>query len=177
MKIPPAPESTRGSVSIGSFSGVIIIALVQKELLLSDSFTEKIYIREALTSRQPSALKTQTVLVQMCEAVALPVHFGVVGVMFAWPLLGQSRLRCLNSLHLKNLPSFMRCVRSLSDMQLMSMALGSFFSGKENFFCAGGALGVFAGLSCFLKRHGVQRKSLWPLCTTLQVSLADVLIR
>jgi hypothetical protein len=89
----------------------------------------------------------------MCEAAVLPVHFRVVGVVFVWPLLGQSRLRCPNSLHLKHLPSFMRHVRSLMDMRLMSMALGSFFSGKENFFCAGGVLGVFAGLSHFLKRH------------------------
>jgi hypothetical protein len=44
MKIPPAPESTRDSVLIGSFPGVVIIALVQKELLLSDSFAKKIYI-------------------------------------------------------------------------------------------------------------------------------------
>jgi hypothetical protein len=40
----------------------------------------------------------------------------------------------------------------LMDMRLMSMALGSFLSGKENFFCAEGVLGVFAGLSYFPKR-------------------------
>jgi hypothetical protein len=92
--------------------------------------------------------------VQMCEAADLPVHFRVVivGVVFC-PLFGQSRLRCPNNSHLKHLPSFMRCMRSSMDMQLMSMALGSFLSGKENFFCAGGVLGVFTGLSRFLKRH------------------------
>jgi hypothetical protein len=36
----------------------------------------------------------------------------------------------------------------------MSMALGSFFSGKEHFFCVGGAPKVFVGLlSRFLKRR------------------------
>jgi hypothetical protein len=35
------------------------------------------------------------------------------------------------------------------DKRSMSMALGSFFSGKENLFCAGGALEVFTGLSHF----------------------------
>jgi hypothetical protein len=99
----------------------------------------------------------------MCEAVDLPVHFGVVvvGVVFC-PLFGQSQLRCPNNLHLKHLPSFMRCVCSLIDMRSMSMALGSFFSGKENFFCAGDALEVFTGLSRFLKRHC----ALW--CPTLK---------
>jgi hypothetical protein len=44
MKVPPAPESTRGHVSIGSFfSGVITIASMWKELLLLDLCTEKIY--------------------------------------------------------------------------------------------------------------------------------------
>jgi hypothetical protein len=44
MKIPPVPESTRGWVLISSFfSGVVIIALMWKELLLSDSCTKKIY--------------------------------------------------------------------------------------------------------------------------------------
>jgi hypothetical protein len=44
MKVPPASESTRGHVSIGSFfSGVVIIASMWKELLLSDLCTEKIY--------------------------------------------------------------------------------------------------------------------------------------
>jgi hypothetical protein len=41
MKIPPAPESTRGWVSIGSL--VTMFALTLKELLL-DPCTEKIYI-------------------------------------------------------------------------------------------------------------------------------------
>jgi hypothetical protein len=91
----------------------------------------------------------------MCAAADLPVYFGVDidCAVVVWFLLGQSRVRCPNSLHLKHLPSFMRCVRSLIDMQSMSMALGSFFSEKENFFCAGGALEVAAGLSRFLKRH------------------------
>jgi hypothetical protein len=45
MKVSPAPELTRGRVSISSFfSGVIIIALMWKELLLSDPCTEKIYM-------------------------------------------------------------------------------------------------------------------------------------
>jgi hypothetical protein len=44
MKVPPVPESTRGHVSIVSFfSGVVIIVLMWKELLLSDPCTEKIY--------------------------------------------------------------------------------------------------------------------------------------
>jgi hypothetical protein len=44
MKVPPAPESTRGCVLIGSFfSGVVIIASMWKELLLSDPCTKKIY--------------------------------------------------------------------------------------------------------------------------------------
>jgi hypothetical protein len=97
----------------------------------------------------------------MCEAADLPVHFGAVGVVVVvvfCPLFGQSRLRCPNNSHLKHLPSFMRCVHSLIDILSMSMALGSFFSGKENLFCAGGALGVVAGLlSHFLKR----RCALW----------------
>jgi hypothetical protein len=42
------PESTRGRVSIGSFfSGVVIIAPMWKELLLSDPCTEKIYKGDA----------------------------------------------------------------------------------------------------------------------------------
>jgi hypothetical protein len=91
----------------------------------------------------------------MCEAMDLPVHFGVVVVVVLFfPLLGQSQLRCPNNLHLKHLPSFMRHVHSLIDMQSMSMALGSFFSEKENFFCVGGAPKVFVGLlSHLLKRH------------------------
>jgi hypothetical protein len=44
MKVPPAPESTRGHVSICSFfSRVVIIASMWKELLLLDPCTEKIY--------------------------------------------------------------------------------------------------------------------------------------
>jgi hypothetical protein len=44
MKVPPAPESIRGHVSISSFfSGVVIIASMWKELLLLDPCTEKIY--------------------------------------------------------------------------------------------------------------------------------------
>jgi hypothetical protein len=94
----------------------------------------------------------------MCEAADLPVHFGVVVVVVFCPLFGQSRLKCPNNLHLKHLPSFMRRVCSLIDILLMSMALGSFFSGKENHFCAGGALEVVVGLlSHFLKR----RCALW----------------
>jgi hypothetical protein len=93
----------------------------------------------------------------MCEAADLPVHFGVLVVvvdMVFCPLFGQSRLRCPNNLHLKHLPSFMRHVRSSIDILSMSMALGSFFLGKENHFCAGGALEVVVGLlSRFLKRH------------------------
>jgi hypothetical protein len=90
----------------------------------------------------------------MCEAMDLPVHFGVIVVVVVFcPLFGQSRLRCPNNLHLKHLPSFMRHVCSLIDIRSMSMVLGSFFSGKENLFCAGSALGVVAGLlSRFLKR-------------------------
>jgi hypothetical protein len=125
-------------------------------------------------SRQSSALKTKpcfspsssnaffssslmdAMRALMCEAADLPVHFGVlvvvVGVVFC-PLFGQSQLRCPNNLHLKHLPSFMRRMRSSIDILSMSMAFGSFFSGKENFFCAGSALGVVAGLSRFLKRH------------------------
>jgi hypothetical protein len=92
----------------------------------------------------------------MCEAADLPVHFGVVivGVVFVCPLFGQSRLKCLNSLHLKHLPSFMRCVHSSTVMRSISIALGSFFLGKVNFFCAEGTPTVFVGLlSHFLKRH------------------------
>jgi hypothetical protein len=81
----------------------------------------------------------------------------VVVVVVFCPLFGQSRLRCPNSLHLKHLPSFMRRVRPSIDIRSMSMALGSFFSGKENRFCAGSALEVVAGLSRFLKR----RCALW----------------
>jgi hypothetical protein len=48
MKVPFAPESTRGRVLIGSFfSGVIIIASMWKELLFSDLCVEKIYIEGA----------------------------------------------------------------------------------------------------------------------------------
>jgi hypothetical protein len=94
----------------------------------------------------------------MCEATDLPIHFRVVGVVVFCPLFGQSLLRCPNSLHLKHLPSFMRHVCSSIDILLMTMVFGSFFSGKENLFCAGGALVVFVGLlSHFLKR----RCALW----------------
>jgi hypothetical protein len=45
MKVPPVPESTRGHILISSFfSGVVIIASMWKELLLSDPCTEKIYM-------------------------------------------------------------------------------------------------------------------------------------
>jgi hypothetical protein len=94
----------------------------------------------------------------MYEAAALPVHFRVAGVVFVWPLLGQSQLRCPNNLHLKHLPSFMRRMHSSIDMWSMSMALGSFFSGKENFFRVRSMPDVFIGLlSRFLKR----RCALW----------------
>jgi hypothetical protein len=61
MKIPPAPESTRGWVSIGLFfSGVTMFVLMLKELSL-DPCTEKIYIGGADVETVLS-LKTQTVL-------------------------------------------------------------------------------------------------------------------
>jgi hypothetical protein len=101
----------------------------------------------------PSSLM-DAMRVLMCKAVDLQVHFGVVGVVVLFcPLFGQSLLRCPNNLHLKHLPSFMRRVCSSIDILSMSMALGSFFSGKENCFCAGGALEVVVGLSRFLKRR------------------------
>jgi hypothetical protein len=133
----------------------------------------------------PSSSKTffssslmEAIRVLICEAVDLPVHFGVV-VVFC-PLFGQSWLRCPNNLHLKHLPSFMRRVRSSIDKRSMSMALGSFFSGKENFFCAGSALGVVA-VCCLVSwkgiaPFGVQRKNLWPLYTTPQASSEGVRI-
>jgi hypothetical protein len=44
MKVPPAPESTRGLVSISLFfSGVKMFASIRKELSF-DPFTQKIYI-------------------------------------------------------------------------------------------------------------------------------------
>jgi hypothetical protein len=65
----------------------------------------------------------------MCAAADLPVYFGVDvgGAVVIWFFLGQSRLKCPDSLHLKHLPSFMRHVRSSIVMRLMSMALGSSF--------------------------------------------------
>jgi multisubunit Na+/H+ antiporter MnhG subunit len=90
----------------------------------------------------------------MCEATDLPVHFGidVVGMVFVFFLIGQSQLKCPNSLHLKHFPSFMRRVHSSTVIQSMSIMLRSFFLGEVNFFCTEGAPKVFVGLSSrFLK--------------------------